>query len=632
MPQRLRQIFKFKDFSLPVSYSDDEKGKMREALNVYTNKGRLDTRFGCHRFNSTALSGDVQSVTFFKKTDETSHILAKHGVNFSSVSESSSHTSLSTSLSTSTRHRAVTFTDRSIIALGSDGVYSFNGTTFTQLGQDASTTAVSVAASGAGNTLPASDYKVAFTFYASSIGFESNLSTESATVTVASGEQIDVTAIPTSADNALVDKKRIYIKDVTADGEWFFWSEINLAVSTETIDGEITSTSNPPTKNARPIGSGAEFVEKFGERLVLAGVIGFESDVLFSEPYLPDAFDDGSSTRLVFKAGGDGPITGIKVGYYTNDNLNPYLCVFKRKSVEVYSELGGNASYSTISTVVGAVSQDTIVEKDGDVYFMSESGWHVISSGKLVESKGLAAKLGGSDLDSIFTDDGFIHELNQEESTNFFSVYYQRLDQYITFVSEAGSSVKNRAYNYEYGIKGFRPYEFPVGFSDACIFQTSNEDSLVLLAGEDGYIYKHGIGVSKYDQTASDDSVIIAAFAQLYWINHEDFDSTLNFGQLILKSLNSSNDLTVKYWLNYNLSSETNLTYSFTGSSSGFILDESKLDEGIFGDGREVVRSVGRGIYKTAQCVLVGFYQSVLNGNIALISGQIDASKNGNVN
>lgn len=656
MPQRLRQTFKFKNFSIPVSYNNDVEDRMRDARNVYTNRDRLDTRHGVQRLNTYALGGygffldiskldegeldsenqladesvldSVDSVTFFKKTDGTYFYIAKAGVTLWSIASDGSHVALKTGLSTTTKHRAITMTDRHIIAIGTDGLFTYDGTTFTQLGQD-SGTAVTVAASGSGNTLTAADYQVAFTYYASSIGFESNLSTASATVTVSSGGQIDVSNIPTSADNELIDKKRIYVKDVTNEGAWLFWSEINLSVTTETIDADPTSTSTPPTKNARPLGNGAKFIERFGNKVVISGIGGFESDVLFSEEYLPDAFDDSSSTRIVFKANGNGPVTGIKVGYFTQDNLSPYLCIFKKNSIDIYSEIGGTASYSTVSSSVGAVIQDTIQEINGDIYFMSESGWHIISNGRLLEKKNKAYRLADGDIDSIFTENGFTYELNKTQFDNYFSVYYQGLNQYMTFISESGNTAIRKSYNYEFDINGFRPYDYKLDFFCACIGEDAQGNEIVVLGGKNGRLYKHGIPVTKHDVDIDNNSVSIPSFAQLYWLAHQDYDSTLNFGPMIFKALTSETDITVRFWLNYNLSDQTDKAYSFPDTAGSFILDVSKLDEATLSDGRTIVRDIGGGVYKTAQSLLIGFYQDGTDINMGLLSGQIDASKNG---
>ena len=47
MPLKRRASKKFRDFDLPVSFKMGEAGnKLRDALNVFSNQGRLETRFG----------------------------------------------------------------------------------------------------------------------------------------------------------------------------------------------------------------------------------------------------------------------------------------------------------------------------------------------------------------------------------------------------------------------------------------------------------------------------------------------------------------------------------------------------------------------------------------------------------
>lgn len=659
MPQALRQSIKFKNFSMPVSYNTDQVGKMSDARNVFTNRNRLDTRHGVQRAHTYAVGSigfnldvskldinkfdsgvvgdeslldDIISTSFFKKTDGTKYEIVKQGITLWAIDSTGNQAVLKTGLTATTKHRSETVNDRAIIVIEEDGLYAYDGTTFSILGQDSSDTAVSVAASGSGNTLTAKDYKVAFTYYASSIGFESNLSLASSTVTVASGEQIDVTNIPTTALNEFIDKKRIYIKDVTNEGEWLFYSEINLNVSTETIDEDTTSSITPPTKNARPFGANAKFIAKFGSKIAIAGVNGFESDVLFSEPFIPDAFDDSTSTRLVFKASGNGDITGIKTGYYTTDNLSPYLCVFKKRSIEVYSNLSGTNTYSVISSGLGCVNQDTIREINGDIYFMSEGGFHIISNGRIVTKNDKAFKLGDSDIDSIFTEEGFTYELNKANFGSFFSVYYQTLNQYMVFTSESGNTLINKSYNYEFDINGFRPYDYALNFYCSCSSEDENNDEIVLLGGKNGRLYKHSINVTKHDVDIDNNSVDIDAFAQLYWIAHDDFDASMNFGTMIFKAITQVTPITVKAWLNYHLSEEVLTTYDFNDNEGGFILDQSKLDINVLSDGRTIVKTLSSGIYKTAKSLMIGFYQSGQDINIGLLSGQIDASKNANNN
>lgn len=631
MPQRLRASIKWENFNMPVSYRINAQKKMRDARNVMTNQDRLDTRNGVQRFNGTSLStASVKSVSFFKKNDGSRYYIAKAGTKLYSVSESGAHTELKTGLSTSTKHRSVTFNDRAIVAIESDGLYSWDGTTFTQLGQRPPT-APAVSKSSTGASLSPATYQIAYSFYSSTLGFETNRGAASPDIAISSGEQINISSLETSADNAFMDAKRVYIKDVTNNSGWVFWGEITMAATTDIINADPTSTIEAPETNGPPLAGGGKYLAVFGKKIAYSGNSNFQSDVFLSEEYLPDAFDDSTNNRIVLKVSGQGPVTGIAVGFYDKDRMDPYLCMFKKGSVEVYSELGGVPSVSTVSSSVGAVSHDTIKEIDGDVYFMSENGFHVISGGKIVKKDRKAFRLGDGDIDNIFTEDGYVYELNKQNRENFFSVYYPTLNQYLTFVSEGSNTATSKAYNYEFAIGGFRPYEFIQTFNAACLAEDSNGEDMVLLGGESGRIYKHSINVERVDHDEAGNEVAIDAFAQLFWIAHEDLDATMNYGTLNFKALSGTEPVTVKCFLNYELDSPIDKEYDFSKDETGFILDVSKLDEGVLGDGRTIVRSVG-GIYRTAQSLLIGFYQSALNANMGLIQGQLDASKNGNSN
>ena len=164
------------------------------------------------------------------------------------------------------------------------------------------------------------------------------------------------------------------------------------------------------------------------------------------------------------------------------------------------------------------------------------------------------------------------------------------------------------------------------------ILKDSQGNEIVILGGKNGRLYKHGTSVTKHDVDADNNNVSIPAFAQLYWLAHEDLDASLNFGTMIFKALSNEQDITVRCWLDYKLSDLTSKTYSFTDTSGSFILDVSKLDEQVLSDGRTIVRSLGSGIYKTSQSLLVGFYMDGIDYDMKLISGQITASKNGNPN
>lgn len=279
MPLNLRAIKKVKRFNLPLSYRIYERGmKLIEARNVISTQDRLDTRFGTSRFNSVAFTGPILSLSSFVKTDGSIYQIAKVGTVLYSVSTTGAHTVIKTGLTSTTKHRGITENDRHIIAIENDGLFSWNGTTFTQLGQAAPGTLTAAIAAG-GSLTDTDQYQAAITFYASGIGFESNAL--SSTVVTASGANLRValTNIPATASNALVDKVRIYLKNVTNDTDFLFITEQNLGTTSYNIDSESTSIETPPENNGAPLSGGGKYMGFFNSRLVYSGNSSFKNDV-----------------------------------------------------------------------------------------------------------------------------------------------------------------------------------------------------------------------------------------------------------------------------------------------------------------------------------------------------------------
>lgn len=629
MPLHKRASKKIRRFNQPVSYKIGAQDRMNDAANVCTIQDVLETRHGISRYNSTAFSAAPQSISFFEEADGTKHIIVKDGTSLYTTSQSGAHAAIKTGLSAGTKHRGVTVGDRHIILIEGDGLFSWDGTTFTQLGQ-APLGAPNVAASGSGKTLTASSYQVAVTGYASTLGFETNIGTSSSVVAVSSGQQIDVTSIPNTAANGFIDKIRVYVRDFTNNGPWLFWDEINLGTATETIDADPTSSLNPPTKNAAPISGGGKFPVVFGQSLAYAGNSTFKSDVFISEPLVPDAFDSSDTSRN-FKAAGNGPITGIGVGYYNNNAQSPYMTVFKRNTIELYTELNGFPEQVVISNELGCVSHDTITTINGNVFFLSTQGWHMIQNGRIFQTKDKENTIDNGDIRDIFARPGFEYELSKTNMENFFSVYYPTLNQYLTFISEGTGTDINKAYNYEFEIGGFRPYTFEVTFNGGVLGQDESGNDVIYLIGEGGYVYKHSVSETQgTDIDSSNTDVAISAFAELYWITGDDMESSYNFGSFVIRAYNQTNPVTVEYFLNYAGSDPSSQSFDFSGDDLGFVLDISQLDVGIF-DQRQIVRYVGE-VLKSAQSILIKISKSQQGESMQLLEGQLDVNKNGNPN
>jgi hypothetical protein len=629
MSLRRKNLSIHKSLSMPVSYKLLAPDKLYDARNIYDNQGVTETRPGVMRYNSTSLGGRVLSKSYFKKTDGTRYKLAKVGTVLYSVAASGAHTTLKSGLSSSTKHRGVTINDRHIIAIEGDGLYSFNGTTFTQLGQSPPSTLTVNDAAG-GSLTADHDYQVGITFYASGIGFETNALASSVVPITGTDLTIAITAIPAVASNALIDKVRIYLKDITDNGSMLFVDEIDLGTTTYNITEEPTSTQTPPTKNAAPSAGGGKYLAIFGKSVAYTGNGTFKNDVFISEEYLPDGYDD-TTTAKTLEIPGQGEVTGIATGLYDNSYLNPFLVIFKKTTTVLYSELNGVAVQTTIDEHVGCVSHDTIKVRNGIVMFMSENGWYAVKNGSLIKKEGKPFSLGGGDIDDVFTRNGWSYQLNAAQFSSFFSAYYPTLGHYMTFVAEGSSENFQKAYNYEERLGGFRPLEFKKSFTCASEGEDDNGYQCVFLGDEDGFIYTYSIRNDLHDEDESGASETIPAFAYLPYIIPGDDSCSYNFRSLVVKAINSANNVTVRAFPAYSFQAYESTSFDFSNATPGFVLDLSQLDVDILGDER-VPTTYMADINRTGETMLIGFFQDILDANMGLISSQLTYNKNKNRN
>jgi hypothetical protein len=627
---RGQNISIFKTLSMPISYRVLSENRLFDAQNVFDAKGITETRPGIRRYNSTSLGGEILSASFFKTTSGTRHKLAKVAGSIYAVSASGASSAVKTGLSTTTKHRGVTTNNRHIIAIENDGLYSYNGTTFTQLGQ-AAPTGASAAVSNGGSLTDANNFKVGLTFYSSSTGFETNVFESNQVTTANPNKQIDVTGIPTTAANATIDTVRIYLKNVTAATAYLFVAEISLGTASYTITTTPTSTQVPPTTHAAPLSGGGKYIAIFGKKIVYAGNSTFPNDVFFSEEYLPDAFND-TDTASTLNIEGQGPITGLAVGLYNDQDLAPFLAIFKRSSITIYSELAGSPSQVQLDTTIGCVSHDTIKVKSGVIYFLSESGWYCIKNGQLVKNeRNEPTSLGLGDVDDIFTREGWTNQLNSANYSNFFSAYYTTFRHYMTFVGEGTNNSFYKAYVYEMDIGGFRVFTFKTAITCACEGEDDNGNQCVFFGDRSGTLFTYSIKNSRHDENSAGTGQSIPAYVLLPYFNPKDIGRSSNWKILNVRALSSANTVTVKTWKSFSTQAAALYTLDFPNSSLGFTLDVSQLDQSLLGDERvPVTKTVD--ITQTAETLLIGFYQDTTDANIALITAEVNFTRNNNRN
>jgi hypothetical protein len=645
MTLKRRQVKKFPNFDLGVSYKVNEAGlKLRDAVNAFSVQGRLETRYGRSRFNDTSLGGPVLSLSFFQHADGAKYRIAKVGGTLFAVSSTGAHTTLKTGLSSTTKHRGITWargsTSRHIIAIEGDGLFQFNGTTFSELGQNGPAAPTVNTAAG---TLTAGTYLVYLTFYSSQTGFETNAGPASSPITVSGSQGIGLSVIPTTASNATIDKVRIYLKNNASADDAVYAGEVSLGTTTFEIDDNPVSTESYPVSNAKPLAGGGKFLTEFNRKLVYAGNGTFRNDVFISEEDLPDAFNDGTGPdRNILSPIYDGSISGIARGLFNNTVLQPYLAIFKERSIHIYSEIGGveNATLVPISSEIGCVSHDTISVKNGNIHFLSSTGWMTIVDGRLQMNRlqnpdgSITEKvktLGDDDISDVFTSPGYAYEINKSRLSDAFSVYYPTLDQYMTWVAEGGANEFSKTYVYEFKVGGFKPYQFFSPSTCACIGVDANGKEVIYMADADGFLYSHSTQEPRSDHDKNGVEQIIPAFAMLTWLDGDDFNSSYKWRDLIIKRVGGTGNLEARAFVNYSLDQIAE-TYLFETETSGFVLDVSKLDEDELKEGGRMLETSKIDINKCGENLLIGFYQNALGSNLALASAQIEFNRNGNRN
>lgn len=617
--------------NIPVSYKLLAKNRLYDCRNVVDNQDILDTRNGILRFNTTSLGAEILSASYFKSDAGTRYRLAKVGSVIYRVAASGSHTSVKTGLGATSKHRGVTLNNKHIIAVdGENGLFQYDGTNFTQLGQAAPATG-SVAAA-AGGALADKTWQVGLTYYSSTTGFESNAYGSAQQATSAGNNTVAVTSIPATAANATIDKVRVYIKNITDAGSYLFVTELNLGTTTYNIIDEPTSTRTPPTTHAAPIAGGAKYLAAFGKKLAHAGNSTYKSDVFLSEDYLPDAYDD-TATAKTLHIPGDGDITGIAVGLFDDSDLRPFLVAFKKTSTTIYTEVSGSGYQSTIDDRIGCVSADTIKVRNGVVTFMSSNGWYSIRNGSLIkkQDKGtyLPLTLGDGDIDDIFSRDGWACQVNSSVFENFFSAYYSTRGHYLTFVAEAGNTRITKAYNFEERIGGFRVFEFQSGLTCACEGEDDDGDQVVFLGDDTGTLFAYSVKNSRHDEDESGNSRTIAAFAYMPYVLPGDSDITANFRKLTIKAIGSDNAITCRVFPGFGFQNSATHTFDVANSGTGFTLDVSQLDIDVLGDERVPVQA-SADITCVGRALMIGFYQDILDASMGLLSAQVTYNKNGN--
>jgi len=224
----------------------------------------------------------------------------------------------------------------------------------------AAPSAAATAVQGAAGVLVAGAYTYVVTFRNSATGAESNPS-PSVAVTIAASRQVDLSAIPTSA-NAQVDSRRIYRSLIDQSGIYYLVATIANNTATTYSDNIAQSALGDAASSLNaepPVGMTA--LEEWNERLWMAG----ESNVYYSRALFPESWP---ATNLIQVAPDDNQvIRGLLA-----DGKGKRLLIGKSGSIhEITGVSNANFRLDLLSQKHGVAGSHAMATAEGMVFFYS---------------------------------------------------------------------------------------------------------------------------------------------------------------------------------------------------------------------------------------------------------------------
>ena len=228
-----------------------------------------------------------------------------------------------------------------------------------------------------------------------------------------------------------------------------------------------------------------KFIEKFSERIIVAGTPDAPSTVYYSTRLKPWDFEQASSGSIDV---GD-VVTGIKV--FRNS-----LIIFCKNSIYELTNLDSTPIIKSVTKNIGCVSGNSIQEIGGDLIFLAPDGLRTVAG---------TARIDDVELGSISRK---ILPLVNDLINNFSiytisSIVIRERSQYRLFyykTGEADSGQKGIIGTFKYSSEGIPAFEWsetkglPVKFCTSDLNSTGTE--VIFHADESGYLYQHDTGNS----------------------------------------------------------------------------------------------------------------------------------------
>ena len=362
--------------SYPTELADEEFVMLKN-FDPFGNIGAFVTRKGTETWNSTLPSASpVRGGYRFYFGSSSRHLLMVAGTDIWRTSGGAGNfTSILAGVTANRDWSFASYLDRCYIANGVDTMKRWDGTTMRAAGYPAPASAPTVATGAAGVLTGAYLYKVSAVYDSNTAHESSVYATASATVNP-SGQQVDLSAIPTVTN---ATSRNLY--RTKAGGSIYYFlatiaDNVTTTYSDNTADSSLSTTTAPVDNGVPPAG---QFVLFWRGRMVVMKTAANLCRVYFSSITTTEKSPGGGSTSHgadveIFPAShyidvGDdnAPITGGAI-------MQDQLVVFKED--QIWNISGDEAlDFRTwrSQSSVGCIAPKTIVNMKGTLFFLGRN-------------------------------------------------------------------------------------------------------------------------------------------------------------------------------------------------------------------------------------------------------------------
>lgn len=384
----------------------------------FNTNGAYTKRKGGVKWNSTSLSNSITGLYDFRYSNDTQQrIIVCAGTQIYN-GNAGSPSSIKTGMTAGYYYDFETFNDYCWIVNGADGMLKYDGTTVTNAGITAPSSALTATNVAGAGTLALGTYRVNVTFV-NAAGEESNPYSADVTVTLAGADNtINLTNVPTSTDSQ-VTARNIYLSAAGGTVLRFKQTIADNTTTTATILSAATGALLEYDHDA-PV-SGLKALEVYKDRL-----FSFKDDTLYFSKdfdvwYWPTTFN--------ISVGNSDPITGIK-------SFFDGLLIFKK--YDVYILTGDNELNFRIDRVrsderVGCVADRTISVIGNYCYFLGVNSVYR-TNGITIEDAGVSIQ---GFFDQNYSNDTY--KIAKNYVSNACARFFKEKNVYLLFVP-AGSS------------------------------------------------------------------------------------------------------------------------------------------------------------------------------------------------